>query len=451
MTEETTLSAEGAFRPSRRAVVRTAAWSVPVVTVAATVPFAAATTDVERTIQWLNAAFEPTDAYSQNDCEPFDATVQVRDDDEPAPAGTLVTVTLPAGVTWSDGTTGPKQVALDALGRHTLTGLRLKDAAPFVTLNATVDNLPTGSGVVNALAVVQAGGDALWSTFRGRSNNIESQLPRSVVSIQDFAIAWTGEGTTVETSTYTSYAVDQAGTVWARTQFSGVQSSSPLVTWDEVNGRTWDAVSGRAGTIRVATDDSPVRAGVGPTALFSSDGNLVYDFVGAALPALPDGRGVADLAVGYVHTPGQWTVTVVASNGTAWHITSTSSDATSVSWPTDWTQYAAISGAKNVAMDTTTGTTVRTVFATDTQILNPDGSLIADVPAGVEIRDLAVEINRANYNIIGTDNVYRRFNWNDTQWHTEPGVTRTSVASSSTTQAVSHAFNTLGTSVCPAL
>ncbi|HMR50479.1 MAG TPA: hypothetical protein PKE40_14845 [Arachnia sp.] len=449
MTEETIPAAEGALQPSRRAVVRAAAWAAPVVTGAMATPYASASGPVDRIVQFLDVDGTPTESYERTTCDPFDVTVEVLDDGVAAPAGTEVTVTLPVGITWNDGTTGATTVAVDGQGRATITGLLLKDAAFSLALGATAAPAESGQPAPSTASVVTSGGDAVRPTLRGRANGIESFLPASVTSVRDAAIAWTRSGISPTSRTYTSYVVDQDGGVWTRTDFSGVQSEDPLVTWDDFHGTGWTSVPGRSGVTLVATDDSSV-GGSASSALFTSDGSVVHDFTGAALPVLPGGRSIVDLAAGFISLPPEWRVVVVADDGTGWYLSGPSAgDGSSVSWLPGWTQYTAISGASAVAMDTTAGPISQVNFATPTAILYSGGGVAVNAPSGVQIQGISLAIVETRYHILGTDGVHRHYNWAAGVWTAEPGVPRTHVASTATPDWLA-AFATIGISACPA-
>jgi hypothetical protein len=101
---------------SRRAVVGAAAWSVPVIALSTALPAAAASAPV------LKLAFSGS-SFSATCRTPFSPRVTVTTAAGAPVAGQVVTVTLPDGVTFSDGSTASKTFTTDAAGQAVITGL----------------------------------------------------------------------------------------------------------------------------------------------------------------------------------------------------------------------------------------------------------------------------------------------------------------------------------------
>lgn len=99
----------------RRTVVKGVAWSIPVIAAATAVPLASASTTGE--------TISGTPPVPSATCAPVgNFTVNVTTDGAPA-VGVAVTVTLPTGFTWSDGTSAPRQFTTDSSGNATVTGV----------------------------------------------------------------------------------------------------------------------------------------------------------------------------------------------------------------------------------------------------------------------------------------------------------------------------------------
>jgi len=106
---------------SRRTVVLGAAWSVPVIAAAVSVPVSSASAG-QPTLAFLNGPFAVTA------CDPIPQLVIQATTNGTTPAiGTTVTVALPDGLTWSDGTTAPRSFVTDNAGQVKLDGLKLVD------------------------------------------------------------------------------------------------------------------------------------------------------------------------------------------------------------------------------------------------------------------------------------------------------------------------------------
>lgn len=137
---------------SRRTIVQGAAWSVPVIAAAVATPLAAASV-AEPTLTFVNGP------YSVGTCASLgNVTIQATTDGSaPVAPGTLITVTLPAGLTWSDGSTGSRVLPADANGQVLLTGITATTAvgSPAITASTTgaTASAPVTVTVQESLAV----------------------------------------------------------------------------------------------------------------------------------------------------------------------------------------------------------------------------------------------------------------------------------------------------------
>jgi len=139
MTHDTThLSSAGL---ERRTLVAGAAWTIPVIATAVGAPLAAASTGA--TLTFTNGP------YSVAACGTLkDVVLRVTTNGTaPAPAGTLVTVTLPAGLTWSDSSTGAKVLPTDANGEIVLSGVTADGASASTVIGASTTDASTSAPV----------------------------------------------------------------------------------------------------------------------------------------------------------------------------------------------------------------------------------------------------------------------------------------------------------------
>lgn len=155
----------------RRTIVQGAAWSIPVIAAAVATPLAAASVGTP-TITFVNGPYTATTCGVLGDVV-IQATT---DGTSPAPAGTLVTVTLPAGLRWSDGTSTPRVLPTDASGRVTLSGLSTGALGGSPTLTASI-----------------SGADA--------------SAPVSVTASSSLAVAWDTNGSTANYPTVPANAI----------------------------------------------------------------------------------------------------------------------------------------------------------------------------------------------------------------------------------------------------
>ncbi|WP_146084325.1 hypothetical protein [Rathayibacter sp. AY1F6] len=441
--------------PGRRTVLQAAAWTTPVVVAAIGAPLAAASAPVTvRTVAFVDQeGGDATTSYTTSSCNPFNAYLQVSDSGVPAAAGIAVTVTLPTALRWYDGTATPRTLFTGAGGSLLLEGFNgLRFATAGVSQTGTIT--ATTAGVVNpaqptvpvadatTAAIVNGTSGTRTSTFRGRRNNVESEMPEAVTTVVDFAVAWTGVGDTAASATYLSYVVSQNGDVYSHTAPSG-----GFYEWDTTTPI-------RIGMTSIAADDGLIIAGGDRGArLFSASGSTVYDWDGVALAAAPGGRTVLDIAVSF-SDDSLWRVSLVATDGTAWEATKTIE--AGASW-SPWTQVlATVTGLRQVAADTQVFGATRRIFATTAAVFDQDGTQLTALPAGRTAKDLGVEIGGNWINVIGDNNQYYRTplsnpgTW-DSNSTGSPVVTITnvtSVASASTPNIGIRAFYVAGAALC---
>lgn len=128
----------------RRTIVKGAAWSIPVIAVATATPAAAASTQTN--IEFVNGQYE------SEICQPVDGvTIQVTNESgDPAPDSS-VTVTLPDGLSWNDGTSGSKSFVTDGEGRVHLNDVEAVGAEGNYQITAALENGTSAVGSVSVL------------------------------------------------------------------------------------------------------------------------------------------------------------------------------------------------------------------------------------------------------------------------------------------------------------
>lgn len=141
MSENITEGESSSSGPSRRTIVKGAAWAVPAITASVAVPWAAASAGPEISFTTPPPPIGACGASSG-------AVVRVTDGSgNPAPAGTVVTVTLPSGLVWADSLTGgPRALSTDANGQVTLSGASAINATGTsgnFTITATAEGVST--------------------------------------------------------------------------------------------------------------------------------------------------------------------------------------------------------------------------------------------------------------------------------------------------------------------
>ncbi|SFR39804.1 hypothetical protein SAMN04488591_1008 [Microbacterium azadirachtae] len=150
---------------SRRTVVQGAVWSVPVIAVAAAMPLTAASV-IAPALKFVNGP------YAATGCGPLgDVILNLTSNGTAPDAGKTVTVSLPTGLRWADGTTAPKSFAqTDATGSITIpSGQILGASATAAVLTATSSTGATATAPVtvtpNLVARDWRAGDGTIVTF----------------------------------------------------------------------------------------------------------------------------------------------------------------------------------------------------------------------------------------------------------------------------------------------
>ncbi|KQQ08042.1 hypothetical protein ASF46_11805, partial [Rathayibacter sp. Leaf296] len=165
-TSDSTAETRGST--SRRTIVAGAAWTIPVVAVAVATPAAAAS--LQPTLEFVNGP------YTVPACGTLGDVVLHATTDGSTPAtGQLVTVTLPAGLKFSDGTT-TKPFPVDSTGDVVISGITAFGGASTGTITAS-----TGSLTTTAPAAVTGGnyGMHVWN-YSSQSSYDLGSLPAGV-------------------------------------------------------------------------------------------------------------------------------------------------------------------------------------------------------------------------------------------------------------------------------
>ncbi|KQQ08037.1 hypothetical protein [Rathayibacter sp. Leaf296] len=142
----------------RRTIVAGAAWTIPVVAAAAATPAAAAS--LTPTLEFANGP------YSVSACGTLSDVVIHATTDGTVPAvGLLVTVTLPAGLEFPDGTT-TKAFTTDTNGHVVLTGIAVSSTASSGSIGAASTTLTATEAVV-----VAGGGTTAYRNYGGGASS----------------------------------------------------------------------------------------------------------------------------------------------------------------------------------------------------------------------------------------------------------------------------------------
>ncbi|MFJ4165491.1 hypothetical protein ACIPY5_08035 [Microbacterium sp. NPDC089698] len=152
-------------RVSRRTVVQGAVWSLPIIAAAAATPLAAASVAAPA-LKFVNGP------YTATGCGPLgDVVLNLTSNGTTPDAGKTVTVSLPAGLRWADGSTAPKSFSpTDTTGRITIpSGQILGVTATSAVLTATSSTGATATAPVvvtpNLVARDWRAGDGVILTF----------------------------------------------------------------------------------------------------------------------------------------------------------------------------------------------------------------------------------------------------------------------------------------------
>jgi hypothetical protein len=155
---------------NRRTIVQGAAWSIPVVAVAVGAPLAAASP--APTLTFTNGPYTVDACGTLNN-----VTLRATTDGTTPKAGDLVTVTLPAGLTFSDGST-TKLFTTDASGNITITGIKASGSSQGGAVTAT-DATSTAAVTVT----VTPNGSAFSATGSGAVTPLSSSIPADSTAV----------------------------------------------------------------------------------------------------------------------------------------------------------------------------------------------------------------------------------------------------------------------------
>lgn len=346
---------------NRRTIVLGAAWAVPVISAAIATPLAAAST-TELTLEFIDGP------YSAVACGPVDdITIHATRDGAPA-AGESITVTLPAGVTWSDGTTASRVMTADANGNVVLSGL--------VAANSDGDfPLVAQTGGVTATSVLTTVGadSGVISQFGG---NFLPALPSGVL-IEDVQTSTNADGSLqaiVLGSDGHAYVsrLPAGSTTWP----AWTRSSSPL-----------------AGSIeQIAVSHN------GPTNVLAGTTTVSIFGAGSGSTPLPGGATIVDVE-SYTNAAGGAVAVVLGSDGRAYTNTLTNG-----AW-SGWTAAATITDAKHIAVSESNP---GSVVASDTRVsqISVGANQSPVLPNGATIIDITSNLNSAGVmtvSVLGSD------------------------------------------------
>lgn len=180
----------GSARPagvSRRNVIKGAAWSVPVIAVAAATPMAAASG--QRTLTW--GQIPPIAA-----CETTTATTVTLVDASGPISGETVTITLPAGLKWSDTASASKTFTTDASGVVQVDGIVSTGRAGGYTLTAQANSVAPATAPLTVEAATSAiwySGNALTASPADSTADVQNPVSLAVAGNYVWAINAAGE------------------------------------------------------------------------------------------------------------------------------------------------------------------------------------------------------------------------------------------------------------------
>lgn len=237
---------------NRRAVVKGMAWSVPVVAVAVKAPLAAASGEV------ITGGDAPV---VDGVCTVVgDFTFTVTDAGAPV-VGRTVTVTLPAGFEWADGTTGAKSLVTNGLGVVTISGVKAANKPGHYAVTATIAGGGVASVPVNVPGAWHSNGWRPGSDDRSLARIYFDPATTSGLSGTPDAWAYCIEPDINDIEYTNAYLTE-----WDDFLGSGIiatdSSSWPKLTWISANGfpskslAELDAAAGVTG----ATEEDAARA-----------------------------------------------------------------------------------------------------------------------------------------------------------------------------------------------
>jgi hypothetical protein len=364
--DETSETGQGIHR---RTVMIGAAWTIPVIAVAVASP-AAAASGTEPTLTFVGGP------YAADSCGTLaDVTLQLTTDGTLPDPGKPVTVTLPAGLTWSDGTTTPRDFTTDGAGQVVLSGVK----APAKNGNYPITAL---SGSLTTTGAVVVTGEI--DTITNFANNMTPAALPAGVTVLDV------QATRLADGTLWTHFLGSDGNVYRSKVASGTTVFS-----------SWMASPAFPGATTIVALD---RNGGATSAV--TDGTTVKTYGGVTAPALPAGVTITDLQATSDTTNTFW-VTAVGSDGNVYR-SRIIADGTNVFTP--WQVSTAFPGAITIVAlnDGSAGS----VAVTDgTTVKNFIGDAAPALPAGVTITDLQSTSDTTGkfwVEVLGSDgNTYR--------------------------------------------
>lgn len=431
----------------RRTVLRGAAWSLPVIMAATAIPTSSASV-ANLTLTFVNGPYSAVACGTVDDI-----TVHAATNGTPAPAGTPVTVTLPAGLTWSDGTTAPRTLTTDANGDVVLSGLKAPNRNGDFALTAqsgaanttsTLTTVGADSGVIS-----QFGGGFLPSLPAGvriedvQTNTAPNGNVYTIVRGSD-GNAYISNNTGSGWSTWTKATTPLAGSITdiaisnqgltnvlaSDTQISlyngGVSTPLPNgATITDVQSYTTGGAGNPTAVAVVLGSDgraysnsffngawsgwtATALAGATHIAVSETGGGAVVSSAnrvapvggGAASPVLPNGATVANVTMN-VNSNGVFGVAVLGSDGKAY---SSAYNPTTGTWNAWSTSASSLNGSvTDIAMS---HTGVNTVLATSSRVgLYAGGPVSAPLPNGATIVDVQATNNNGipSVSVLGSD------------------------------------------------
>lgn len=346
----------------RRTVLLGAAWSVPVISASIATPLAAASTP-ELELTFVDGP------YQAIACGPLDdIVVRATNGGAPAP-GEPITVTLPAGLTWSDGTTAPRTLISDANGEVVLSGVLAGNANGNYALGAT-----SGAATAASSAEVQGADRGVISHFGGL---FLPQLPAGVL-IEDVQTNTNPNGSMQalvrgsDGHIYTS-TLPAGSTTWP----AWTRSTSPLAGSIEHLAVSHNGATNVAAT---TTTVSLLGAGTGST-------------------PLPGGVTIVEVE-SYTNAAGAAVAVVLGSDGRAY----TNTFSTTGAW-SGWTAAASITNATHIAVSESNP---GSVVASDTTVsqIGVGANQSPVLPNGATIVEITSNLNdfgQMTVSVLGSD------------------------------------------------
>jgi hypothetical protein len=241
---------------ARRTLIKSTAWSVPIIAVAVATPLAAASTGTP-TLEFGGPYALSGCAISQG------VTVTATSDGTTPVAGTPIVVSLPAGLNWADGTVGDKTVTTDANGQAVLPDINTSAVGGTYTLTAT-GNGTTATGTVTTTDATTA---RVWRSSDGFMWNFTSVAAGAVAIGHDTYLTAGGD-------LYFGDQLVASDVSSAATGLVGVEANDPHVTFVQ-NGvaSSWSAASGATSTFGAVPAGA---SALGHATFLTAGGDLYY-------------------------------------------------------------------------------------------------------------------------------------------------------------------------------